>query len=121
MGGIGVKIEAKVIVVKCGCGKYYGVRVEKRAGKWVLTWAFPLSEKTISKENYSSNSSRMSGTFEFGDNYPGCPYCGSYGIVMCNCGKISCATEGDTAKCNWCNTEGRVRNTDKLDLSGSDF
>lgn len=38
-------MEAKVIVAKCRCGKYYGIRIEKKQEDWIRTWgAFLYAE-----------------------------------------------------------------------------
>ena len=48
-----MKKEASVILAKCSQGqKLYGIRIEKREGDWIRTWAFPLKEEMAEKEGF---------------------------------------------------------------------
>lgn len=70
--------------------KLFGIRFDKEKGKvWEFAWAFPLKEGAEKREKGFSVT--IAGTFEAGQSYPGCPYCGNIGWFMCMaCGKLSC-------------------------------
>jgi len=108
--------EATVITVKCArTSKLYGMRMEKKDTKWVATWAFRLSEVTAKSEKYDKE--KVSGELDMDDNYPGCPYCGSYGLIQCgSCGKLfDWDGKSQNISCVHCNTKINLEN------SGSDF
>ena len=70
--------------------KLFGIRLDTNNGKnWEAAWAFPLKEGAEKREKGFSVT--IAGTFEAGQNYPSCPYCGNIGCFMCMaCGKLSC-------------------------------
>ena len=99
--------EAVVILCKCGrTHKLYGIRTEKVARKhWLMTWAFPIKEKTAEHEGYGTS---IDGKIDFSDDYPGCPYCEQAEWVMCGCcGRLSCsAVHNGMFICEWCGYQG---------------
>lgn len=105
--------EALVLPAKCLRNKQlFGIRAERIAKVWHLTWAFPVSEKTAQHEKLTDN--KVSGTVVIDESYPGCPNCGSGGFVVCfDCGRTSCL--GNTPKeftCPWCGSSGTIEFTD---------
>ena len=94
--------EADVLVAKCRkSGDAFGIRVEKRSGDWVMTWAFKTKEKEAKNEGYGKT--ELSGSFQADEEYPGCPYCHATGIFKCgNCGGTSCYYNDTVVTCHWC-------------------
>jgi predicted RNA-binding Zn-ribbon protein involved in translation (DUF1610 family) len=119
-------LNAKVVMAKCSKNKKsFGIRIEERGRDWVRTWAFPIDEQKAKREGYSASStSTLSGV---DDGYPGCPHCGSVGIVRCGCEKISCdggvQDFGDHGEftCPWCNETMELQKTDSIDVSGGGY
>jgi len=124
-------LEATVVLGKCSKTKRcFGMRVEKRGGKWSRTWAFPIEEQTAKKEGFAANKVSLSGT----DNeYPGCPHCKDGGFVLCSCGKIGCmgaASNKESSKkesnafsytCPWCGQTNNVDLKESIDVSGGGY
>jgi predicted RNA-binding Zn-ribbon protein involved in translation (DUF1610 family) len=100
-------LNAKVILSRCSkTNKCFGIRVEQRGRDWVQTWAFPIDERKAKREGYGDTGTvTLSGE---GDNYPGCPHCGSESIAQCVCKKTGCDYSahfnGDIGNytCPWC-------------------
>ena len=98
------RLNAEVILCRCGQNKsVFGIRVEeKRHRVWEMNWAFALSEKRARGERYGEN--KVQGSFEFGDDYPGCPYCGNTGIFTCGgCKEVTCWDGSKKVTCAHCN------------------
>lgn len=113
-------VEAQVVISKCKKSKIYGIRMEKKDGVWVTTWAFPVSEKRAETEKYSSV--ELKGTFKKSDEYNGCPYCGTKQFVLCEkCSKISCYNNETEIVCNWCGNKGNVVQREQISLNGGSF
>lgn len=82
--------------------------------------AFKISEKNAGDEGYDKE--QVTGFLSSTDEYPGCPYCGEMGFVLCTCGKFGCShIEGGIYKCPWCGNTGRVSSADSFDISGSGY
>ncbi len=96
----------EAVIVLCKCAKRYktfGIRAEKTGrDHWDFTWAFPIKDETAHREGYDRTT--VGGDIDFTEEYPGCPYCGNYGFVLCpRCNKISCGYESDRIQpCEWC-------------------
>lgn len=102
-------MEASVIVAKCRCGQYYGMRTEKRGGDWVRTWAFPMNQGMIEKEHYLHDQ-KIQGSLAPVGEYPGCPYCKTNGFYVCHkCGHINCYSGEKRVVCGWCGTEAGIQ------------
>ena len=101
-------IEASVVVCKCKKKHaLYGVRFERMAGEWKYTWAFALKESTARSEGYDKMT--IKGQISPTSEYPGCPYCGAMGFVICECGKLNCYTPGARKfTCEWCGETGTI-------------
>ena len=122
-------LKANVILVRCPKNKKpFGVRIEQRNGDWVRTWAFPIDERKAKHEGFDKN--KISGSLNPVDDYPGCPYCGSIGFIVCDCGKLFCPCEikeGDdgygVAKCPWCGEvlDGLAGTDDDIEISGGGY
>ena len=99
-------MTANVILAKCSRhNKTFGIRVEKRENDWVRTWAFPIDEAKAKREGF--HKTKIKGTLDAVDGFPGCPYCENQGFVIClGCGKMSCIhSESNSVYCHWCNTQ----------------
>ncbi|MDR1944141.1 MAG: hypothetical protein LBQ19_04890 [Synergistaceae bacterium] len=114
-------LEASVITIKCGkTGKLFGIRVEKVDGDWVRTWAFPLKDDVAKREGYDKNVIR--GSLRPTEEYPGCPYCGAQGLLLCqNCSKLSCHMGEKQAQCPWCDMSSTTRAAEEaVEISGEE-
>ncbi len=115
-------MEANVLLTKCTRShKAFGVRVEKMEdGDWWRTWAFEIRESTAKSEGFDKTPVR--GNLYGTDEYPGCPYCGTFGFVQCNkCKKLTCWNDEKKLTCLWCNNpmNNITLSTDKFDVSGN--
>ena len=116
--------DANIILTKCHTHKkLFGVRVEKmNDGDWWRTWSFPINESQATNEGFDK--SKIQGNLNGTEDYPGCPYCGTWGFVQCNsCRKLTCWQEERSLVCEWC---GQMMNniavaTSKFDVSGGDY
>ena len=97
-------MEASVVLSKCSVhNRLFGIRVEKRGGDWVRTWAFKIDEKRAKNEGFDKT--KIVGSLDATTDYPGCPYCGEKNFVMCACGKMSCwSSDRKSGTCHWCGT-----------------
>ena len=82
--------EARIALCKCKEGRRaFGVRFEQYENEWKATWAFPIKKEGAEKrENYDQT--KLTGQIRWGNDYPGCPYCGGRGFVICDCGGLNC-------------------------------
>ncbi|MDR0496079.1 MAG: hypothetical protein LBH42_00535 [Treponema sp.] len=88
-------MAASVILARCSKhGRAFGIRVEKRGNDWVSTWAFPIDDAKAKREGFDRT--KISGSFQPVDGYPGCPHCGADELVQCGCGRMICYKEGGT-------------------------
>jgi hypothetical protein len=115
-------MEANVIMAKCPVkgNSSYGIRVEKRGSDWVSTWAFAIDDARASREGFDK--SDITGTFAPVDKFPGCPHCGTEGLMQCGCGKLICYEEGRekamTLICPWCSEQiGNISMVDSAEVS----
>lgn len=116
----GGAVEAKVILQKCTKNNTFGVRIQKMNGDWYRTWAFKISEKKAGSEGYDKE--QISGSLISTDEYPGCPYCGDTGFILCSCGKIGCChVEGDIYVCPWCGASGTVESASSFNIVGGGY
>ena len=97
-------IRAEIVVCRCGRNRaMFGIRAEEKQGnRWDVNWAFPLSENRAKAENYVAT--KINGSFNFTEKYPGCPHCGNTGIFKCNgCGAVTCwDCESNHVVCSGC-------------------
>lgn len=117
-------MEANILLVKCPPKKkMFGVRIQKMSDNdWWRTWAFELNAEQAKNEGYDAT--KVQGNLNALDEYPGCPYCGTYGFVQCGkCEKISCWNGESSMVCPWCNTNltNIVTATDKFEVTGGAF
>jgi transcription elongation factor Elf1 len=116
-------------MVKCPFeGGSYGVRVEKRGDDWVRTWAFAIDDTRAKREGFDK--SEIEGTLQPVDKFPGCPHCGTEGLMKCGCGKMLCCKDGlaenlDSAgaiECPWCGEEiGKITTVDSVEVGSGGF
>lgn len=117
-------MEAAVIMQMCSRNKRpFGVRTQKMEDRdWWRTWSFVIDERRAQSEGYDITP--VQGNLYATEEYPGCPYCGSYNFVQCNkCRKISCWNKETRMTCPWCSNDMNniVTATEKFDLSGGDI
>lgn len=101
--------EARIALCKCKeAKKIYGVRMEKAAGGWISTWAFPISADSAKREGYEETI--LTGSLGMSPDYNGCPYCGTKYFVVCgSCNKLNCnINTGNTFTCEWCGSTGTL-------------
>jgi len=114
--------QATVVMAKCQKSKQpFGIRVEQRQDSvWHCTWAFKLSERAAANEGYGDT--LVSGRVELDDEYPGCPYCGATGWVVCaGCKRLTC-NNGDTlVTCAWCGKSLKCVAAEVFDLKGGGY
>lgn len=108
-----------VLVGKCSTtNKMYLVKYARHASPipgledfkeedFKLVGAYPIdgdAYESLSdgKSNQSINTNSLIGQ-------PTCPCCGNqFGVVVCDCGNISCAAPGEESTCPWCGQKGYV-------------
>lgn len=97
-------MKATVILQKCSrTRKTFGIRIQElEDGEWYRTWAFPIDDKSASREGYDTT--QVMSMLPALQEYPGCPYCESKTYFYdYNCGKISCYHGETSFTCPWCN------------------
>lgn len=101
-------MEAVIAICRCThTNKLYGIRFERSGSDWIYTWAFPIKERAAQNENYDKTT--ISGNLIEGEEYPGCPYCGTKGFFYCGCGKLNCWNgKSRKVKCSWCGSTGTL-------------
>ena len=95
----------------------FGVRFEEYENQWKATWAFRIKKEGAEKrENYDKT--QLKGLICWGDEYPGCPYCGSRAFVICDCGGLNCNIHSseEMFTCGWCGKTGTL-----VDYEGDGF
>lgn len=113
-------MTAVIAISKCSTHKKtYAIRFEKSGRDWTYTWAFPINEKTAVREDYDKTSIR--GRLLEGEEYPGCPFCGTKGFFYCSCGKLNCWNgRSRKATCSWCGNSGELSNgISSINISGN--
>lgn len=114
--------DVRILVSRCSRFKAeYGMRIEAQGKKrWVFTWAFPLKKGSAQREGYEVRST-ISGTFEPGGEFPGCPHCKASGFFECACGRVACwDLASKKVVCPWCDEAGTLSGTlERLNV-GSD-
>lgn len=113
--------EATVIMARCNRTRLpFGITMEKRGGTWHQVWAFKMSEKSASVEDYGET--MVQGQIVTDPEYPGCPHCGAHAWFSCSCGKLTCLSESQTtATCSWCGFTGTLQSAESFDLCGGGF
>lgn len=117
-------MEAAIIVARCQKMKQmYAMRTRKMSdGDWWREWAFPMDERRAHNEGYDIT--EIHGNLNATEKYPGCPYCGTTGIVQCNqCKRMSCWNGEKRLVCPWCgnNMDNIAVTTEKLNVCGGDM
>ena len=113
-------MTAVIALSKCKTNKkMYGIRFEKQGRNWTYTWAFPIHEKTAIREDYDKT--RIVGNLVEGEEYPGCPFCGTKSFFYCQCGKLNCWNgKSHVATCNWCGDSGVLSDgIESINISGN--
>lgn len=72
-------------------------------GVWQFVWA----NTSAPSQPDGTDRVEISGRWEAGPDYPGCPHCAAGGIARCNCGGLSCWDGSSSVICRWC---GRMAN-----------
>ena len=108
--------EVKIGLCKCKEGrKAFGVRFEQFENDWMATWAFPIKKEGAEKREHYDQT-QLRGLIRWGHDYPGCPYCGGRGFIVCgDCGGLNCNMnlEQEEFTCEWCGETGTL-----VDYSG---
>lgn len=117
-------MEANILLFKCSrSNQLYGVRVQKmKDGDWWRTWAFKIKSQYAKREGYDRT--QVLGNLNSTKDYPGCPYCGTYGFVQCvQCKKLSCWNGETSLICPWCGEEMEniIAATEKFSVTGDKF
>lgn len=101
--------EARIALCKCSTSKkIYGIRMERTSCGWDRTWAYAI--KNFSEERDTANEKIMEGVIGTRPEYPGCPYCETYGLIVCGeCGRLNCNNGKQRSfTCNWCGFTGEL-------------
>ena len=118
-----MKKDAIVVTAKCPYkNKMYGIRLEKKDGIWLRTWAFPTTEEKANFEHFGTSVDLNN--METAEEYPSCPHCKSKNLVQCGvCHKILCFDgKNIPKKCPWCNIQiNGVREAKWDSLAGGGF
>ncbi len=113
--------EAQVVLARCPKEhKTYGIRMEKKSGKWHLTWAFPINNTKAESEGYQKF--QLSGEFQTDNNYNGCPFCRTRQFLLCDkCGKLTCYHNESHVTCAWCGNTGNAEIRNEFTLNGGEM
>lgn len=115
-----MKVESRVIMCRCTSRELFGIRVQKNENDWLRTWAFEIPEKVAKNEGYMDES--IQGSFTATREYPGCPYCKTYGFVVCGvCGKMTCWNNESIFHCSWCKCSGEVFEAERFNVQGNGY
>lgn len=99
-----------IVVSRCATTKAsFGCRLEETARReWNLTWAFALPPERAQREGYDRAEAK--GSISVAPEYPGCPGCGSGGLVLCaRCDRLGCwDRESRVFTCPWCTASGPI-------------
>lgn len=103
--------KVNISLCKCKEGQRpFGVRFEQNEKNWIATWAFPIKKDGAeSREQYDKTV--LKGQIGWGADYPGCPYCGGRGFVICDrCGGLNCNMNASHEQftCAWCGLTGTI-------------
>src|SRR5438045_2727075 len=113
--------EVAIVLGRCERERQlFGMRfVSESAGLWVARWAFDVLEQEAKRERRDESS--IEGTFRFGPEYPGCPYCAAHSVTKCSCGQITCWDGAQkSVPCAWCASRGRVGGVVRSLAAGGD-
>jgi hypothetical protein len=87
---------------------------------FIATSAFPVKEEHLRNPAFSGSQLRIKG-YATGENYTGCPYCGSRGFwIDHSCGGRICCHDGHTVRavCPWCGSMGNLTRVESVALRG---
>lgn len=110
-----------IVAARCAAtSRLFGIRfVSSSPESWLGEWAFDLLDDEGEREGYDRT--ELGGTFGFGREYPGCPYCNSMSLIKCGCGRVTCWDgKTPTAKCAWCGSRASVGGTVENLSAGAD-
>ena len=100
--------------------KPFGITVDRISqGQYKVVWAFKINKDAAHREGYDSTSVR--GAVKIGDEYPGCPHCGSKQFWMCTCGHPICYHGQQHLVCPNCGASGEVQRVEQIDLRGGGY
>ncbi len=107
-----IRPEVRIVLCRCqATRKLFGQRLEQTApSTWTATWAFKISEGNAKQEGYESVS--LTGQFQLGADYPGCPECQAMSCFGCKCGQLTCYDgESRVSTCAWCHITAELGGT----------
>jgi hypothetical protein len=114
--------DVVVLVARCQknaqSAKTFGIRMQRFEHAWLATWAFAIRSDVAEREGYGKR--RITGTFGFDEEYPGCPYCEQGSLCRCSCGVTSCSeANAKSMVCPGCKQRGELNSTvSELDVGG---
>jgi hypothetical protein len=114
------QLRVAIVLGRCQTkGVEFGIRFERVANSWIADWAFLLKPGASKREGYGET--RLTGSFEFSNSYPGCPGCSNRSAFLCGCGKLGC-WDGllSTVTCPWCGQTGKLEGQITDLLAGQD-
>ena len=110
----------RYVVARCTKTKNgFGMRLVLQGERWQANGAFILGSAAAQQGGYDKTP--LTGGFELGPDYPGCPHCSATGISKCTCNKLAVACwdgKCHTVKCPWCGNVSEM-SSGKIDLTGS--
>jgi hypothetical protein len=88
-------------------------------GAFMAASAFPVKEERLRNPGFSSSELQIK-RYATGENYAGCPHCGSQGFwVDHSCGDRVCCHDGRlTAVCPWCGSMGELTRSEGISFRG---
>ncbi len=99
--------RAAIVTVRClSDHSLFGMRMEQTAhGGWVATWAFSIPPERAHREGYTET--RLKGSFDVAEGYPGCPGCANRAFAKCNaCSGLGCSSGQGYWTCPHCGLGG---------------
>lgn len=101
--------EAFATLAICGKSKqHFGITVDSVSkNKFVIVWSFKIDEEKAHREHFDQT--KITGSFEIDQDFPGCPYCGAKRLVVCQCGALICYNGEEKITCPKCGRIGTIK------------
>ncbi len=98
-------------------GAPYGITVDKlKPRSYSMIWAFKLNKQRLKHEGFGAT--KVNGTLYPDSEYPGCPYCGSQTIAICNCGAAMWWQGEKVTKCPGCGQMCEWQMVESITMTG---
>lgn len=101
--------RAAIVTARCQSDRsMFGMRMEETGdGRWMATWAFAIPAERAAREGYTET--RLDGTFDIVEEYPGCPGCANRSFAKCGaCSELGCSTGTGFWTCPHCGVGGTL-------------